>query len=582
MKLPEYMVPAAFVCLDAFPLTPNSKLDRHALPSPGDDDYARQNYEAPQGDIELALVSIWSDLLHAKDVSRHDNFFALGGHSILATRLIFELRRVCDVDVPLSIVFQSPTIEGMAKELNKARMDGLGQIKTDQETLKETIVAVKQEKAFDYGADFEALLRTEIQDVYPRVARQEKVDYQTFFLTGATGFLGAFILSTLMAANPTARVICLARARSEDEAMGRVRSCGVAYLTWNEDWVTSGRLSAVKGDLDLDRFGLAPEVWEKCCHDVDIIIHNGALVNGVLPYDKVRATNVLGTLQGIKMASTYHTKSFHFVSTISVIDTEHYHRLSGALAQTAERGIPETDNLEGSRQGLHSGYGQSKWVAEKLIMASNKKGLPATIIRPGYIVGHTRTGVINTGDLIWRLIKVCAEIGSAPNMNAPVNFSPVDYVAHCVVSVATTPGTEADMVYQVTHSITTPFRLNEFFETMNQYGYAIQRDQDSVWRAALTKHALKSQDMVFFLVLHIQTEHLPGISTWPEMSDVNTQRVIFRQLGFDAAPKMTTKMIGMHLAYMVKTGFLSRPSVQGDDVLPLPELEAGGCIKSVE
>ncbi|KAF9963561.1 hypothetical protein BGZ70_007335, partial [Mortierella alpina] len=436
-SLPRYMVPEAFVRMQAMPLTSNDKLDRNALPAPDASSYALEEYDTPDGQVtpeldptQLAIHTIWKQLLPSSPtwIPLTVSFFDLGGHSILATRLIFEMRRVCDVDLPLSIVFRSPTIEGMAKEVTRARIDALKQLGADQDSLKkDSAAAAEQDKAFDYGADFEELQRTEIQKVYPHVARQDKVDYTTFFLTGATGFLGAFILSKLLVSDPTARVICLARASSEEKALDRVRSCGVAHLTWNEDWVTSGRLLALKGDLDLDRFGLAPEVWDKCCREVDIIIHNGAAVNGVLPYNKVRAANVLGTLQGIKMASTYHTKSFHFVSSTSVLETAHYRKLSEVLAQTSERGIPETDNLEGARQGLHSGYGQSKWVAEKLVMASNKNGLPATIIRPGYIVGHTRSGVTNTGDIIWRLIKGCVEIESAPQVNAPVDFSPVDY-----------------------------------------------------------------------------------------------------------------------------------------------------------
>ncbi|MCW0173595.1 amino acid adenylation domain-containing protein, partial [Burkholderia pseudomallei] len=82
--LPSYMVPSAYVRLDAWPLTPNGKLDRRALPAPADDAYARAEYEAPQGAKEEALAAIWRELLHVERVSRHDNFFELGGHSLLA------------------------------------------------------------------------------------------------------------------------------------------------------------------------------------------------------------------------------------------------------------------------------------------------------------------------------------------------------------------------------------------------------------------------------------------------------------------------------------------------------------------
>ncbi|NHB98934.1 phosphopantetheine-binding protein, partial [Photorhabdus stackebrandtii] len=91
--LPEYMVPAAVVRLDRFPLTPNGKLDRRALPVPGEDAFARQCYAAPQGATETVLAAVWRELLGIEKISRHDNFFALGGHSLLAVRVIEHLRQ---------------------------------------------------------------------------------------------------------------------------------------------------------------------------------------------------------------------------------------------------------------------------------------------------------------------------------------------------------------------------------------------------------------------------------------------------------------------------------------------------------
>ncbi|WP_340622360.1 phosphopantetheine-binding protein [Xenorhabdus siamensis] len=91
--LPDYMVPTAFVRLDAFPLTPNGKLDRRALPAPDEEAFARQVYEAPQGETETTLAAIWRELLGIEQISRHDSFFALGGHSLLAVRMIERLRQ---------------------------------------------------------------------------------------------------------------------------------------------------------------------------------------------------------------------------------------------------------------------------------------------------------------------------------------------------------------------------------------------------------------------------------------------------------------------------------------------------------
>nr|WP_324251528.1 non-ribosomal peptide synthase/polyketide synthase [Photorhabdus thracensis] len=114
--LPDYMVPAAFVQLDAFPLTPNGKLDRRALPAPGDDAFARQIYEAPQGEIETALAVIWGQLLGVEQISRHDNFFALGGHSLLVVRMIESLRRI-GLGVSVQTLFRHQTLHALAQSL---------------------------------------------------------------------------------------------------------------------------------------------------------------------------------------------------------------------------------------------------------------------------------------------------------------------------------------------------------------------------------------------------------------------------------------------------------------------------------
>ena len=85
--LPEYMVPAAYVQLDALPLTASGKLDRKALPDTQDSAYSRREYEAPVGEVETTLAQIWSEVLGVERVGRHDNFFDLGGHSLLAVRV---------------------------------------------------------------------------------------------------------------------------------------------------------------------------------------------------------------------------------------------------------------------------------------------------------------------------------------------------------------------------------------------------------------------------------------------------------------------------------------------------------------
>ena len=113
-QLAEYMLPGAFVILDALPLTPNRKLDRKALPMPADDAYASRTYEAPLGEIEQIVAGVWQDLLGIEQVSRHDRFFELGGHSLLAVSLIDRLRKQ-GLNLSVSTVFTAPSVREIGR-----------------------------------------------------------------------------------------------------------------------------------------------------------------------------------------------------------------------------------------------------------------------------------------------------------------------------------------------------------------------------------------------------------------------------------------------------------------------------------
>ena len=119
-KLPDYMVPSAFMFLDSLPLTPNGKLDRKALPAP---DQSRpeldDTFAAPRTPVEKILANIWAEVLKLDQVGIHDNFFHLGGHSLLATQLVSRVRDAFKVDLPLRTLFEAPTIQGLAQRLQE-------------------------------------------------------------------------------------------------------------------------------------------------------------------------------------------------------------------------------------------------------------------------------------------------------------------------------------------------------------------------------------------------------------------------------------------------------------------------------
>src|SRR6185503_16700660 len=119
-RLPEYMVPAAYVRLDALPLTPNGKVDRRALPAPEGDAFPARGYEAPSGKVEEAVAAIWAELLGAERVGRRDHFFERGGHSLLAVRVVSRVRQALGVEAAPGDLFERPVLADFARGLETA------------------------------------------------------------------------------------------------------------------------------------------------------------------------------------------------------------------------------------------------------------------------------------------------------------------------------------------------------------------------------------------------------------------------------------------------------------------------------
>ena len=116
--LPDYMVPAHLITLEAFPLSANGKLDRKALPDP---ELPVAGYEAPQGETEQWLASLWQELLDVETVGRHQHFFELGGHSLLVTKLLARIRTETGLQVPLAEVFEATTVARQAELMDQHR-----------------------------------------------------------------------------------------------------------------------------------------------------------------------------------------------------------------------------------------------------------------------------------------------------------------------------------------------------------------------------------------------------------------------------------------------------------------------------
>ncbi|KAF8508238.1 alpha-aminoadipate reductase Lys1p [Hysterangium stoloniferum] len=589
-RLPSYSVPSVFVPLVRMPLNPNGKIDKPALPFPDTAQLATvQNSTWSTDDAiaisvtEKSLQSIWATLLpSAPDpIPLDESFFDLGGHSILATRLIFEIRKFFVINAPLGLVFDHPTTRGLARAIDELRDADFGltwrpsKDAGDQPLLKDSAFAVPRGNHFapttstqvDYGNDLRNLLPF-LPTKFSPLPDDFLSHPLSVLLTGATGFLGAFILRDLLSRRTIGKVTCLIRASNQETGLDRLRESSRNRGVWDDTWISESRLSVVVGDLSESNFGLTDPVWHQLEQDIDVIVHNGAWVHWVYPYDKLRAANVSSTLAAIKLSSSGRPKSLAFVSSTAAIETEYYVQLSDSLVNQGRFGVPENDDLEGARTGIPTGYGQSKWVSEKLLLEAGRRGLTGSILRPGYVVGDSRSAVTNTDDFIWRLVKGCIQLGLTPDINNTINMVPVDYVARCTALASIYPLTHgAISVCQITAR--PPMTYNDLLEPLSKYGYPAQKCEYIGWRQRLEQHVLEVQDNALFPLLHFVLDDLPASTKSAELDDKNTRTILNNDRNESAIPSsVDADLMGRYLSWLVNVGFLPPPSQEGDFSLP--------------
>lgn len=277
-----------FVPLKKMPLTPNGKIDKPALPFP---DTFQSLPPAPTTPTtctptETKIRSIWSGILPNSStedtIPLDESFFDLGGHSILATRLIFEIRKAFVVNAPLGLVFQEPTVRGLARAVEELRNADLGLGLADDGTTggpSASAVSSNKAKEFVYYEDYETLVQ-KLRPSYSPLPADFNDHPLTVFLTGATGFLGAFVLRDLLRrVERVKKVIVLIRAQDSDKALTRIRELSLDREVWDEAWITEGRLEVVLGDLALPQLGLQDSDWSRIAAEADVVLHNGALVS---------------------------------------------------------------------------------------------------------------------------------------------------------------------------------------------------------------------------------------------------------------------------------------------------------------
>ena len=267
-KLPVYAVPSIIIPLRKMPLTPNAKIDKRALPYP---DAAEIAEASTAGKIARSSFSanekfvgeVWARRISgvsADTIDLDDRFFDIGGHSMVGQSVLFDVRKTKGVPLSMNTLFQNPTLREFAAVLDAAA--NLSEGEKPDSTPPE----------MDYHLDGEVLaVKSHIESI-PSARDSPK----TFFVTGATGFLGVHILAHILDSVPHAKVFVHVRAPSKQDAYQRVKEACEAYGLWNTTWLDNNKIEAVIGDLGKPNMGIDQDTWNKLAESVDCIIHNGA------------------------------------------------------------------------------------------------------------------------------------------------------------------------------------------------------------------------------------------------------------------------------------------------------------------
>jgi thioester reductase-like protein len=255
-------------------------------------------------------------------------------------------------------------------------------------------------------------------------------------LTGGTGFIGPFLIKSLLE-QTSAKIYVLVRSSDEDQGRQRLRGamesmgpCSAGLMQMFE-----ARVIPVCGDLGQPKLGLTQEAWDFLAKQIDTVFHNGATVNYLFNYDRMRDANVLGTNEVIRLAFEGRPKSFNLVSTTFI------------FGWAIKKVLYETDG-NANMELLDFGYSQSKWVAEQVVLDARRQGLSARIFRPA-LVSPSVTGGGNNFDIAVRLVAFMVNHGIGVDALNQVSFVPADITANNIVAIATSPGTE-NKTYHVT------------------------------------------------------------------------------------------------------------------------------------
>ncbi|CAL9558109.1 D-alanine--D-alanyl carrier protein ligase [Streptomyces sp. enrichment culture] len=382
----------------------------------------------------------------------------IGIDSLTAVLMRNQLADLTSLALPAKIAFDHPHLVSLAgfllEKLLEAGLDEAPQAAAG--TAAATGAAGADAAGADVSTARKGCLHPDLRfdNATGPLARPEAV-----FVTGATGFVGAYLLHELLASEVVA--YCLVRADDARQAMDRLVAALDAYGLWKEEF--GPLLNPVVGDLAEPLFGLAEEDFDDLAEQVDAICHSGALVDWMRPLEDYIGPNVVGTHEALRLASRGRGKAFHFVSTFAT--------------------LPKYLGYEVSEDDREYGYLTSKWQAEQMVAAARWRGARASTYRLPFVGASTRTGHfrLDRGDFLHNLITGGLQMGSFPSMAADLTtVLPVDYLCRTIAEAMTDDLERIGRDYDFVNSGAPAF--DRFFEMVGAAGGGAEIVPFDEWR----------------------------------------------------------------------------------------------------
>jgi thioester reductase-like protein len=290
--------------------------------------------------------------------------------------------------------------------------------------------------------------------------------------------------------------------------------------------------------------------FDDLARGVDVVVHNGARVNHIEPYSRMRAANVSGTEEVLRLAVTGTVKPVHFVSTGSVLtDID-----APVSADGTPRLVGEDDRLPTERV-MESGYVRSKWVAEELVGVARRRGIPVSIYRPGLISGDTVSGAAGTDDAFWNVVRAMVALRMVPESAVgSVALVPVTYVAAALVALVLDPSTIGGNFHLVNRR---RVAAEDLVARLRAHGFTLRPVTDEVFATALlaTSETLSEQgDDRLTRAMLVAGEFAQGLSEAEDFDDGNTRRAL-ADSGIEC-PVVDDEVLAWYVSYFARIGFL--------------------------